>query len=274
MTQQPATEDPKSFFRNDGKLVCSMLVLYGLCILVLSVAALWGLNQGWLALSANATSTAGIVATQQVQGTATAIARTTELAKYAVVDTFDSNINQWRTGPEFGMGSAETPRITSGVYSWDIDAVDQEYAVIWVDFVPGNDYIKNYDTYVDTKFAEVPAGNPCSGLMFRKAPLGWDTGGYSFVLCRSGYFAIHYHNAKNGWQEIRSQYHSLIQATDWNRIEVLINGSHFVFLINSQIVYEMEDDRQPVGGVALMMIVEESGTKILFDNFGYQTRYD
>lgn len=288
MTQQPATEHPKSFFQNDSKFVCGMLVVYSLCILGLIVATLWGLNRRWLTMLANATSTAGIVATEQangtstaqviathqVQGTQTASARTTELARYTVVDTFDSNMNQWRTGPELGIDSDQTPRIVSGVYLWDINAVDQENAMIWVDFIPANDFIKNYDTYVDTKFAEVPAGNACSGLMFRKAALGWNTGGYSFVLCRSGHFMIHYHNAKDGWQEINSQYHPLIQTTNWNRMEVLIKDSHFVFLINSQIVYETDDDRQPVGGVALMMIVEEPGTKILFDNFGYQTRYE
>jgi hypothetical protein len=44
------------------------------------------------------------------------------------------------------------------------------------------------------------------------------------------------------------------------------------FLINGQIVYETDDDRQPVGSVSLMIEVQVDETQILFDNFGYQTR--
>lgn len=222
--------------------------------------------------SAHATSTAAVMATQQAQGTATTIARGTELAQYELIDRFDSNKNRWQTGPLLGPDWKGTPHISSGVYVWDIADVYENYAMISMEFDPVNNYIKNYNTYVDTKFSNIPSGVACSGLMFRRAPLGWNTGGYSFMICNQGYFNIYYHNAKDGWQEINSQYHPSIQPHDWNRLEVLVNDSHFVFLINSQIVYEIDDDRQPVGGVELMVGVEEDGTQILFDNLGFQSR--
>ena len=211
-----------------------------------------------------------IMATELANITATAAVRATELAQYELIDRFDSNVNRWRVGPEDDSYWTGSRQITAGVYVWDIRETKNEF-VSWADF-PGNEYIKNYDTYVETKFEDVPLGTPCSGLMFRKAPLGWDTGGYSFTICRSRFFNIYYHNLKDGWQEISSEYHQSIQPSDWNRLEVLVNGSHFEFIINNQVVYETEDDRQPTGGVALMVEVEESGTKILFDNFGYQSR--
>ena len=250
------TENKKGFPKDDRLLVCSMLVFYGICIIGLVTIAFWRLNSLRETTSANATATAVSVATQKASSTSTAIAHSTELAQYKVIDAFDSTINEWQHGPMLGGDWEGSLHITSGVYSWDIYDVYQDYAMI----------------SVDTKFAKVPAGTACSGLMFRRSPLSWNTGGYSFVICNAGYFSIHYHNAKDGWQEIKSQYHPLIQLSDWNRLEVLVNGSHFVFLINSQIVYETDDNRQPVGGVSLMIEVEEDETQILFDNFGYQTR--
>jgi hypothetical protein len=249
-------ENKKGFLQNDRRLVCGMLVFYGVCIIgVIAATFLW-LNQRNQTISANATTTAA--------------ARSTELAQYELIDRFDSNTNLWRTGDEDDEYWKGSVQVTSGVYIWDVQKVKQGF-VLWADS-PGNEYVKNYDTYVETKFEEVTAGNPCSGLIFRKALLGWNTGGYAFAICNAGYFRIHYHNYKDGWQEIKSQYHPSIQPSDWNRLEVLVNGSHFTFLINNQVVYETDDDRQPTGDVALMIEAEETGAKILFDNFGYQSR--
>ena len=266
------TANKKSFLQNDRMLVCSMFIFYGFCIIGLAGAAAWWLNQRSQTLSASATSTAYAMATQQISGTATAVARATELAQYELIDRFDSNKNKWQTGPLLGFDWDGNPHITSGVFVWDIEDVYQDQAIISMEFDPVNNYIKNYDTYVDTKLSNVPSGVACSGLIFRRAPLGWETGGYSFMICNEGYFNIYYHNAKDGWQELNSQYHSSIQPHDWNRLEVLIQDSHFVFLINSQAVYEMDDDRQMVGGVDLIVIVKEDGTQILFDNLGFQSR--
>src|SRR5688500_4053034 len=100
MTQQPTTENQKSFFQNDRKLVCSMLVIYGLCIFGAIAATFRGLNDRRLTLAANATSTAFAVATQKANVTATAISHATQQAEYEFVDRFDDNKNDWRSGPE------------------------------------------------------------------------------------------------------------------------------------------------------------------------------
>lgn len=263
------TENKKGLLQNDRLLVCGMLVFYGLCIIGLAGGAFWWLNQRSQALSASATSTAVVISTEQARGTATAIARATELAQYELIDGFDSNANDWLIGTqdnEYWKGSIQ---ITEGVYRWQVQEVKQGF-VYWADF-PGNDYIKNYDVYVDIKFEQVSTGKVCSGLIFRKAYLGWDTGGYSFVVCEAGFFSVYYHNYENGWQQIDSEYHPSIRPRDWNRLEVLVSDSHFVFLINNQIVYETEDDRQVSGGVALVIDADKPETEILFDNFGYQS---
>jgi hypothetical protein len=267
------TENKKGFLQNDRLLVCGLLAFYGCCMIGFFGTALWLLNQKSQRISASATSTAAVYATRWSQSTATAVAHATELAQYELIDRFDSNKNQWQTGPLLGIDWKGTPQIESGVFVWDIEEVYDSQAMISMEFDPVNNYVKNYDTYVDTKFSAVPpSGLACSGLIFRQAPLGWNTGGYSFSICSAGFYGIYYHNARDGWQEIDAQYHPSIRRYDWNRLEVLVNDSHFTFLINSQVVYETEDDRQPVGGVALMVEVQEDGTQILFDNFGFQSR--
>jgi len=271
---QPTTEQKKGFLQNDRLVVCSMLTIYGLCILGAIAAVFWGLNRRNQTISTSTTATAVAISTQEAQAFATAVVDLTQQAQYELIDRFDSNENQWNIGQWSGLEWEGSQEITSGILLWDIDHVYQYYdfATVAMEIVPVNDFVKNYDTYVDTKVSIVPSGTVCSGLMFRKSPLGWETGGYSFMLCNAGNLSIHYHNVKDGWQEINSQYHPAVRPGDWNRLEIRVRDSHFVFLINNQTVYEMDDDRQPVGGVELMAIVEENGAQILFDNFGYQSR--
>lgn len=265
-----ASDNKKSFFQNDRLLVCSMLVFYGLCGIGLIAVIFLGVNRRAQTVAINSTSTAIAFGTQSAEATATAIIRSTELAGYEIIDRFDSNANHWFVGANdssYWKGSTE---IKDGVYIWYVEDVKKGF-IDWSDF-PGNDYIKNYDTYVDTKIGSSLTSKDCSGLIFRKAPLGWDTGGYTFMVCNGGYFNMYYHNYESGWQKIASQYHSSIHPLDWNRLEVSANGSHFVFRINNQVVYETDDDRQPTGGVALIIDVDDPETKILFDNFGYHSR--
>src|SRR6185503_3316107 len=175
------TADKKGFLQNDRRLVCSLLVFYGLCLIGLIAVTFRWLNNKNQILSANHTATAEIIATQRAQTTATASARTTEQAQYELIEHFDTNVNRWMSGAQNNDYWTGKATIKDGVYLWDITETKQGF-IYWADF-PGNEYIKNYDTYVDTKFAEIQSGTrACSGLIFRKAPLGWDTGGYSFLV--------------------------------------------------------------------------------------------
>lgn len=268
--ETPSTTSKKSFFQNDRLLVCSMLAFYGLCILGCVAAVFWGLNRTNQTLSASATSTAIFQSAQQANATATAIVHATELAQYEIIDPFDVNINNWRMGAEDNDLWTGSTQVTSGLYIWYVKEVKKGFFAR-AGF-NGPEDIQNYSIYVDTKLGQTFQGKACSGLIFRVSPLGWSRGGYSFTICNAGYFIIYYHNTQDGWQEVHSQYHPIIQPLDWNRLEVLADDSHFEFLINGQSVYEMDDNRQPAGGVGLMINANDSETKIFFDNFGFQSR--
>lgn len=270
MTQQLTSQDQKSFLKNDRRLVCSMLVIYSLCIIGLIAATIWRLNSRRLTLSTNATSTAFAVETQQAQGTATAIAHATEQAQYELVDSFDTNENRWRTGFEYSKYWHGYTKIQDGVYLWDVRETKDTF-ISWADFSI-TEQIKDFDAYVDTKVVEAGFGDVCSGFLFRVSLDGWDEGGYYFALCNNSVLKISYHTEKDGWEHIASlPYYA--NSSDWNRLEINARGSHFDFLINGNWLYEMDDARQEAGSLALVIeLNEKKPTKILFDNFGFQPR--
>ena len=270
MTQQPTTKHQKGFFKNDRKLVCSMLVLYGLCILGSITATLWGLNRRQLTLSANATSTAYAVATERAKVTATVRAHATEQAQYELVDPFDWNKYSWRAGYEYSKYWNGMTRVKDGVYSWYVDKPKDTF-ISWADF-SREERVQDFDVYVDTRVTEGGFGDVCSGLLFRISPDGWDAGGYYFALCNNGVVKISYHTEKDGWDRIATLPYPKL-SSHWNRLEINARGSHFTFLVNNEQVYEMDDTRQSVGGLALVIeLNEKNPAEILFDNFGFQSR--
>lgn len=263
------TKNKKDFLRNDRKLVCSMLIVYGLCICGLIAATLWGLDRRNRRISANATSTAAVAATRQAIATATVAARLTEQAQYEVVDRFNTNKNDWRTEREVNDYWNGYTTVEKGVYRWKVNETKETF-ISWADFST-NDRIRDFDVYVDTKVVKGGRGDVCSGFLFRIPPVGWDAGGYYFALCNDSQVRVRYHTEKEGWENIAGfPYRG--RSKGWNRLEVSARTSHFTFFINGEQVYELEDDRQKVGGLALVIELNEKvSAEVLFDNFGFQT---
>ena len=98
MEGQRINGNKKSFLQNDRMLVCSMMMFYGICLLGAIAATFWGLNRRNQAISANATATAAVIATDQAQVTATAIARLEEQDNYEYIERFDKVTGLWFVG--------------------------------------------------------------------------------------------------------------------------------------------------------------------------------
>ena len=271
MDNNNMTENKKGFLQNDRRLVCSMFVFYGICIIGLIAATFWRLNNIRETTAANATATAVINATQHANATSTAVARVTEQAQYEIIDRFEVESDRWFVGSnnnEYWRGDVG---IKDGTYIWNVDEVKKTF-VWWGDFYLG-EHIKDFDVYVDTKFVDGTFGDVCSGLIFRKSPDGWNDGGYTFSICNDSHFEIDYHG-KDGWESIVSWLSSdSIRPEDWNRIEVSARGNNFTFTINDIFVFETIDDRQKEGGLAVFIELNKKNPAIIwFDNFGYQSR--
>lgn len=267
---QSTAGEKKSFLQNDRMLVCSMLLFYGLCIVGLIAGTFIWLGQRSKTISANATSTAHAVATAQVNATATAVAHATEQAQYEFIDRFDTNKYFWWEGSEDNEYYSGNIDVTDGSYVWDIRETKKTF-IHMADF-QRNNYLKDFDVYVDTKILDANPGDACSGLQFRVSTRGWDDGGYYFGLCSDASVYVSYHTEKDGWETIAER--SYIGYTNgWNRMEIVARGTHFQFFINGQPIYEMDDDRREAGGMALAVeLSEKVPATILFDNFGLQRR--
>jgi len=268
VNSQNTNENKKGFFQNDKLLVCSMFVFYGLCIIGLIAGAFVWLGQRNAAIAANATSTAQKVAMEKANATATAAAHTTEQAQYEFIESFDSNKRNWLAGADDDSYAKSDIKIADGVYVWDIQEVKKTF-IYWADF-PLHSYMQDFDVYVDTKIIDENPGDACSGFQFRVHGGGWDFGGYYFALCSNGVVTVSYHTEKDGWESITKQYYPIVRNS-WNRLEITARGSHFIFLINGQEIYEMDDDRREAGELTLVIELNEKvPATILFDNLGLE----
>jgi len=268
---QSTTEGKKGLLQNDRLVVCGMLVVYGVCILGAIGAAFWWLNRRNQVISASATATAAAAATEQANAAVTAAAHATDQAQYEFIERFDSNKFLWTTGSENNEYYNGNREINDGSYVWDVRETKETF-IHW-SYFQRNNYIRDFDVYVDTKILDANPGDACSGFLFRVSTRGWDDGGYYFVLCSDSYAAISYHTEKDGWEDMATvPYFDYAKGT-WNRLEIIARGAHFQFFINGRQVYEMDDDRLEAGSVALVVELNENvPATILFDNFGLQRR--
>ena len=269
--ENKTTENKKSFFQNDRRLVCSMLMFYGLCFFGLVFGAFLWVNQRDQMVSANATSTAAVVATQRAAITSTAIARATEQNNYEYIEHFDKYSKDWFIGQyQRQYGNAHVS-IRDGAYIWNVK--DPKSFTQATEFHKGN-RLTDFDIYMDSKVVESSKiGTVCSGFFFRKPNTDWKYGAYVFTVCNNSHFKVLYYG-KDGWQTITySDYEREIQNTDWNRIEVSARDDHFTFIINNKKVFEMTDRRLTTGSLGIFIDIEAGNSAVIwFDNFGYQSR--
>ncbi len=274
MDEVKTVEDKNSFLQNDRKLVCSMLVVYGLCIVGLVAATIWGLDRRNKAISVNATSTAFAQATQQANATVTAIAHATEQAQYEFIDPFNNTAEEWREwrieslNYEYVNGSIS---ITRGVYLWNIQEVKEPFSY-WASFRQ-NEEFEDFDVYVDSKIVDSTQGSACSGFIFRTASIDREKGTYTFSICSDATFYVYYYKEEKWDPILRGRYSNAIRNSDWNRLEIQARGNDFNFAINNEVVFKMTDERLPKGGLGLYIEVhEKKPASISFDNFGFQSR--
>jgi hypothetical protein len=259
------THDPH---RKDQRILVIMLAIYTICCIIFVSGSFIWIREDRKAVSANATTTEAVAATQQANMTATAVAHATEQAQYDFIEKFDTNANLWRAKREDSEYWKGIIRVMNGTYIWDVEETKQTF-VSWAK-LPGYNYMEDFDAYVDTKILDVGPGDVCSGFQFRVAPSGWDNGGYYFALCNNSKVIVSYHTELDGWETIATRLHENY-VDDWNRLEINARGSHFSFFINGELVYEMDDTRRKGGGLALVIELNEKvPATIWFDNFGYQ----
>jgi hypothetical protein len=240
MEQQSTAKDKSEVWRRDCLLASSMFLICCMFLFGLIAVPIWFSNQSQQIISANATSTAYVIATQQTYGTATAVARLTEQDGYEYVERFNRPSGYWFVGLYEPFGEAQIS-INDGVYLWDV--IDSENSTLSAEFYKKNK-IKDFDLYMDSKIVKSSTRNAvCSGFFFRKPSINWSNGVYVFTICNDAHFRVDYYD-KDQWQTITfSEHENAIRPHDWNRMEVSARGDYFTFTINNIEIFEMTDDR-------------------------------
>ncbi|RPH63211.1 MAG: DUF1080 domain-containing protein [Chloroflexi bacterium] len=219
-----------------------------------------------------ATATAAAQATLEARAAATVIARHTEQAGYGFTDPFDDNDNHWNAGEEDNEFWVGDIRVENGAYIWEVKTVKQAF-IGWNNY-ENHEAQADFDVYVD---ARLQSGDPainCYGIMLREDAEGFKQGAYTFSVCENGYYQVSYYTEADGWDQISDwQTSSAILSGEWNRLEVSARGAHFVFRINDQEVFAMDDSRQDKGFISLYVdFYEKNPAVVWFDNFGLQNR--
>jgi hypothetical protein len=202
--EDTTTKNKKNFFQNFGLMACSMLVIYEVCIIGMGTSTFWG----WQRWEQNIS----------VISTATTIAHSTEQSQFEVVDRFDNTTGRWHVGDVEIDGRWDgSMEIKEGVYILKVNEVQKPFIQHNSSF--SEFPLKDFDVYLDTKFAMGESGDVCGGLVFRRSFKGWGYGAYIFIICNDSTFKIAYYD-EQGWKSFSGKrFSEAILPTDWNRIE-------------------------------------------------------
>jgi hypothetical protein len=202
---------------------------------------------------------------QPVEWNPTNAARALEMASgwpLVMFDEFDpSNSNQWNTRLE--SSRVTITKVINGKYVWNVKA--HRDVTAWThapyrDEETTNDFIVS----VDCRRVSGPKTS-AMGLVFR----GRGENLYYFKVGNEGRFGVFLLEG-GGWTSlIPSTQSYAIQPNDVNRLTVIGEGSHFLFLINNQYVGEVEDHRLTSGSVGIAINLRHAGEGAIFefDNF-------
>ncbi len=217
------------------------------------------------------TATATKLPTATKRPTATATVNTGSWS-ILVKDTFDNNNNGWQIGGINDALSSITANITNGKYAITDQislGISDYQRLILPNITTPSDFFLSVDV------ADTSSLGSRIGLIFRAS----NDSNYEFYIDGSSFFIYLNHPDINISDYLASyETSSAIKKGETNRLSVLALGSHYLFYINEQIVWETENNVIPSGGVGLYYYVH--GNKLLapntrdtfvFDNFELRT---
>ena len=215
------------------------------------------------------TPTPNLTATQKALdslATVTAIHATVFAAsqwKMILLELFIDNQNNWPMGEENYDRLTVTREIQGGKYIWNATAKDG--FVYWV--TPSTtEYSQNFFASVDCK-VDGPPNAEC-GLIFRRGAENY----YIFNLENSGRYNL-FLRYNDEWVEIiKSTPSPLIKTNEVNRITVIGQGSHFIFLVNDTFLIEVYDARVTTGYVTMAISLTNEGDHAIFEFDNFEVR--
>jgi predicted RNA-binding Zn-ribbon protein involved in translation (DUF1610 family) len=183
-------------------------------------------------------------------------------------DNFLSNEdNNWLLGSQSSEYFDPVNRVVAdGRYRWDAK-VNKANSIskVWL----GDYKVSDFHLTVNSKHILGTRANSAWGVIFR---LQDNYNYYWFRMTDSKYFGVSV--AENGqWRDLVEWTRTeAIKPNGVNQLEVIAREAHFIFLINGQIVSEVDDDRFDQGLVGLAIEGYTQGEKIIFDFLDFTLR--
>jgi hypothetical protein len=184
-------------------------------------------------------------------------------------DNFTSNDNDWSVGSPIDEYFARLSRvIANGRYRWEAQTSQPSSMVIaWLKGYQ----VSDFHLIVNAKHIFGSRANSAWGLIFR----GQDNHNhYWFRMTDNLFFRVSM--VKNGeWLGLVEWTRTdTIKPNGVNQLEVIAEAAHFAFLINGQIVCELDDDHfsRGMAGVAVEGFMNEENTTFDFLDFTLRGR--
>jgi LSD1 subclass zinc finger protein len=177
-----------------------------------------------------------------------------------VFDGFTANDNNWLVGSQTGEHFTKLNRaIADGRYRWEAQVnLPFSIAPAWLMGYP----VSDFHLSVNSKHIRGSrAGSGC-GVIFRVRD---NQNYYCFRILDTQFFAVSMIK-DNQWRKVvDSQRTDTIKPHGVNHIEVIAQAAHFAFLINGQIVSEIDDEHFSEGLVGLSIEGYTPGEDVAFD---------
>ena len=182
-----------------------------------------------------------------------------------VSDSFNSNVNDWRTGSRSDDYATNKWSLINGKYRWDAWA---HKPFNWY-VQPAIKTLSDFHLTVEVQQISGPE-NAAYGVVVRLVDA---ENFYHFAISNTQryVFSLQY---KDEWiQLIDWTTSSAIRPGEVNKIEVIAEGSYFSFLINDQFISDVYDDRLVSGKVGVSIDLYTAGDTGVFefDNFEIST---
>jgi hypothetical protein len=193
---------------------------------------------------------------------------TPSLWKTLLFDNFTANEdNHWSAGSQTSEYFDPVNRgIADGRYRWEATVKKaNSISKVWL-----ADYqVSDFHLIVNTKHITGIRANSAWGVIFR---LQDNYNYYWFRMTDSKFFGVSV--AEEGqWRDVVAwERTETIKPNGVNQLEVIAQDTHFIFLINGQIVSEADESRFGQGLVGLAIEGYTQGEKIVFDFLDFTLR--
>jgi hypothetical protein len=182
-------------------------------------------------------------------------------------DGFTSNDNNWLVGSQASEYFAPLNRvIADGRYRWEAQVSRaNSISKVWL----GEYKVSDFHLTVNAKHIFGSRAGSGWGVIFRVQD---NQNYYWFRMTDSKFFAVSVAEAGQ-WRDIVAWRRTeTIKSNGVNQLEVIALNTHFIFLINGQIVSEADDEQFSQGLVGLAIEGYTQGENIVFDFLDFTLR--